>query len=270
MARPDCIELGEGSDLVRIPILYEDRSALAMDKPAGWMLVPFTWQYTQLNLPAAITSSIQAGDFWARSRNLKFLRNVHRLDADTTGILLWAKSIGAVKPYSELFKSRRMEKTYLAVVSGKPKVSTWSCHDPLGRDPQQVGRMRVDTREGQEAETHFRVIATHRGNTLVEARPTTGRTHQIRVHLLQAGHPILGDSLYAPAQGRLSPGSRPGAFPLALRAVELCYPNPFLRRRVQIRASVRDFLRAYGFPAGAWPGRPSGPPEGRGAREPDL
>ena len=93
MAKPNFIEL---PDCEPIPILFEDRSVLAIDKPRGWMLVPHSWQRTSFNLQAAITSSIAAGDFWARSRGLKFLKNVHRLDADTSGILLFAKSAGAV------------------------------------------------------------------------------------------------------------------------------------------------------------------------------
>src|SRR5262245_66179397 len=105
------------------------------------MLVPFSWQKTNRNLQAALTSSIAARDFWARSRNLRFLRFVHRLDAETTGILLFAKSPGAVKSYGELFESHRMEKVYLAVAQGVPKESQWICRLKLASDPRQVGRM---------------------------------------------------------------------------------------------------------------------------------
>src|SRR5438093_1089288 len=80
MAKTSYIELGSGE---QIPILYEDRSVIAIDKPRGWMLVPFSWQKTDLNLQAAITSAIAEGQFWARSRNLKLLQHVHRLDACT-------------------------------------------------------------------------------------------------------------------------------------------------------------------------------------------
>src|SRR6476659_2442701 len=124
MAKPDHMELPTGD---RIPILYEDRAVMAIDKPRGWMLVPFSWQRTSRNLQAALISSISARDFWARSRGLRFLRFVHRLDADTTGILLCGKSPGAVKTYGELFESRKMEKKYLAVVHGTPKQKEWTC-----------------------------------------------------------------------------------------------------------------------------------------------
>src|ERR1051325_10669812 len=109
MARPNSIPLG---DEVSIPILYEDRSVMAIDKPAGWMLVPYSWDKTGRNLQLAIHSSMLGGDFWARSRSLKFLKFVHRLDAETTGILLFAKSPGALNTFGDLFESRRMHKRY--------------------------------------------------------------------------------------------------------------------------------------------------------------
>ncbi len=137
MPKPSHIEL---PGVEPIPILYEDRAVLAIDKPRGWMLVPYSWQRTNWNLQAAIVSSISAGDFWSRARGLKFLKFVHRLDAETTGILLFAKSQGAVEVYSELFEDRRMEKTYLAVVHGSPKQTEWTCHLKLGPAPGQ-GRM---------------------------------------------------------------------------------------------------------------------------------
>jgi RluA family pseudouridine synthase len=249
MPRPNFIELGERRDAVRIPILYEDRSVLAVDKPAGWMLVPFNWQQTRWNLQAALTSSIRAGDFWARSRNLKFLRNIHRLDAETTGILLLGKSPGAVETFSDLFESRRMDKCYLAVVEGVPRRSEWVCEARLSAAPGQWGRVQVDPRHGKEAITRFRVIESRGHWTLVEARPLTGRTHQIRVHLCDAGHPIVGDELYGNPSGPPEPrrGAGRTLFPMGLRAVRLGYRDPFRRQPVEIRAPTTAFLEAFGF-----------------------
>ena len=129
--------------------------------------------------------------------------------------------------------------------------------------------MKVDSRHGKDAESHFRVLQKKRGIALVEARPMTGRTHQLRVHLAEAGLPVTGDDLYgreaaqAPrrsrgdearsSRGAESPhfgsrGNRYGSqLNLALRAVRLTYTDPFARRRVDIQAPVDDFLREYGF-----------------------
>jgi 23S rRNA pseudouridine1911/1915/1917 synthase len=233
--KPDFIELPDGEP---IPILYEDRVVLAIDKPCGWMLVPEFWQNTSRNLQAAITSSVMAGDFWARSRGLKFLRHVHRLDADTSGVLLFAKSSGAMNVISDLFEGRRMEKTYLAIVTGAPKQAEWVCRLKLAPDPKQTGRIKVDSNFGKEAETHFKILGTRGPYTLVEARPVTGRTHQIRVHLAECGLPIVGDAWYGRLEGNL---------PLGLRAVRLAFVNPFTKRRVDVRAGQDAFLREFGF-----------------------
>jgi len=268
VAKPNSIEL-PGVD--PIAILYEDRSVLAIDKPRGWMLVPFSWQKTQRNLQAAIVSSIAAGDFWARSRGLKFLRFVHRLDADTSGVMLFAKSQGAVESYSELFESRQMEKTYLAAVHGEPRQKEWTCRLSLAPDPKRIGRIIVDAQEGKEAETSFqllqtidrsagvtRAVALHTiratkpasatpprpaatgtlaRRSLIEAHPYTGRTHQIRVHLAESGCPCVGDMFYG----------KPDKCELGLRAVRLAYSDPFTRKRIEVRAPVDGFCREYGF-----------------------
>lgn len=238
LAKTPFIELGHGANAERIPILHEDRSVIAIDKPRGWMLVPFTWQRTNRNLQAAIQSSIGAGAFWARSRHLRFLRFIHRLDADTTGILLFGRSPGAVNGLAALFESRRMSKRYLAVVRSPVPAAEWVCRLKLDKDPSEIGRMRADRTRGKDAETEFRVLAANPDWTLVEARPLTGRTHQIRVHLASAGCPVVGDEMYGGGTD----------VPLALRSVELAYTDPFTRRSVRIVAPEAEFRGEYGFP----------------------
>jgi RluA family pseudouridine synthase len=227
------IELFDGTC---VPILYEDRSVLAIDKPAGWLLVPEHWKNTSRNLQRELMISLGAGEYWARSRNLKYIRFVHRLDAETSGVLLLAKSAGALTALSRLFETRLVRKTYLAVVNGIPKEAAWECRLKIDEEPGAKGQMRVDERHGKEAQTAFRVLESREGQALIEAKPVTGRTHQIRVHLAAAGHPVLGDQIYGGPRGDF-----------ALRAVELSYTDPFQKRPVRVTARTDEFLRRFHF-----------------------
>jgi 23S rRNA pseudouridine1911/1915/1917 synthase len=256
VAAPQQIELGDGTI---IPVVYEDRSVLAIDKPSGWMLAPNSWDRTGRNLQRALESSLSRRPYWARCRNLKFLRFIHRLDAGTSGILLLAKSRGAMQAYSRLFETRQVEKVYLAVVHGIPTQSHWNCDLEIVASSPASGRMRLITEtqsrqkrrtksaihDGQsaprQAETWFRVIKAGHETALVEARPLTGRTHQIRLHLAAAGHPVCGDELY----GSSSSGGASAS--LALRAIFLAFRDPFTRRAVRIEAPFFEFVRSFGF-----------------------
>src|SRR2546422_2491315 len=234
VARTQNIELPDGTT---IPVLYEDRSVIAIDKPAGWMLIPYKWDKTDRNLHLAIDSSIRAGDYWARSRNLKYLRHVHRLDADTSGILLLARSPGALRTFGRLFEARRMKKQYLAVTQGIPREKSWCCRAKIAVDSKQIGRMKIDLRKGKETETHFRVIEVGDQTALIEAEPLTGRTHQIRLHLATSGLPVVGDSLYGKRVAATVNHPTGGSdTPLALRAVALAYFDPFRKKNVRIQA----------------------------------
>ena len=242
MAKPDHVLL---PNKLRIPILYEDRSVFAIDKPTGWMLAPDEWTKTGRNLQLALVSSVQGGDFWAKSRGLKFLKFVHRLDADTTGVTVFVKHQGLIQPYSMLFQERAVRKHYLAVVDGVPESDSWKCELPIGVVSGQKGRMRIDKKDGKEARTDFKLLATHEGRSLVFAEPFTGRTHQIRIHLAADGLKIVGDPIYGDAAPH---GRDPGNdYPMALRAIGLAYRDPFQKKPIRIRAPHAAFCEAYGF-----------------------
>ncbi len=259
MGKPKNIEFVNG---LVIPILYEDRSVMAIDKPPGWLLAPDSWENTARNLQLALNSSIQAREYWAQSRNIKFLRYVHRLDADTSGVLLLAKSMGAVTAYTELFETRSVEKVYLSVVQGVPRQKEWTSRAMLAPQPGAVGRMIVDNQNGKDAETHFKVLATRENSALVEAHPTTGRTHQIRVHLADSGYPVVNDPLYGPNAAKPAKGF----VRLALRAVKINYPDPFLKRRIYINAPAEEFVREFGYKPSDLPARPVKPASEREAK----
>lgn len=250
MWREPWIELGRGRGRVSIPIVYEDRQCLVVDKPTGWLLAPAHWDRTSRNLTAALMAAIQAGAPWARARQLKFLRFVHRLDAETTGLVLMVKQRALLDAYTDLFEQRQVEKVYLAVVNRPPIQTEWTAAQKIAPVPGRPGFMRVDERRGKPAETHFRVLARHPHFTLVEARPVTGRTHQIRVHLAAAGCPVAGDELYGGQPPTPAAGEH---FPLALRAVYLAFQQPYTRQTVQVTASTAEFLAAFGFATFKWP-----------------
>lgn len=246
MAKPREIDLPDGT---LVQVIYEDRSVMVLDKPTGWLVAPDDWIRTGRNLFLALREGMDRSDWWAASRNLHFLRFVHRLDAETSGLLLCVKSEGAMGAYSRLFAERDVEKVYLAVVDSPPPSETWTRQDPLGPDESRPGRQRVDTEAGREAETTFRVLAQAGNRSLVEARPVTGRTHQIRIHLLASGCPVLGDDLYG----------HPSRTGMGLRAVGLSYTDPFRENRIRIQAPTEDFCVHFGFSktaAGPPPRRP--------------
>jgi 23S rRNA pseudouridine1911/1915/1917 synthase len=183
-------------------IIYEDDSLLVLEKPAGWIVNDAT---TTSNQP-----TIQN---WLR-RNFQFpisndqlLRNgiVHRLDKETSGILLVAKTKEAFEKLQQEFKERKVEKTYTALVHGKvspPLGGDGIIEVPVGRLPWRRDRFGV-LPGGRKAETRYRVISnikfpiTNEKFTLLELKPKTGRTHQIRIHLKYIGHPIVADDFYA-------------------------------------------------------------------------
>ncbi|MBN8247185.1 MAG: hypothetical protein J0L84_07045, partial [Verrucomicrobia bacterium] len=146
MAKPRAIELPDGT---MVEVVFEDRSVLILDKPAGWLVAPEDWEQTARNLVRTLAAGIHVGEWWAQSRNLRSLRFVHRLDAETSGLLMAVKNEGAVAAYSRLFAGRAIEKRYLAVVEGTPPSDAWTRHDPLGPEPGRPERNRVDPQAGR-------------------------------------------------------------------------------------------------------------------------
>lgn len=226
---------------LRIPILYEDRAILAIDKPVGWQLAPEYAKRIAQNLHALLMGSVVAGDPWARSRGIRFVRYVHRLDAPTSGVLLLARNKGAVAPLSRCFSHGGARKVYLAAVKGTPDREEWTSRLALLPLNKKTGKVAPNKREGKPAETRFQLIAREKDCSLIACEPITGRTHQIRVHLAEAGLPIIGDPLYLPSKN-IKPADL-----LGLRAVSLSLQHPFTRKQVHIDAPWIAFAKSFGF-----------------------
>jgi 23S rRNA pseudouridine1911/1915/1917 synthase len=167
-------------------VLYEDERMIAVDKPAGMLVHPsggrFVWSLIALVRLA---------------RPGLHLHLVHRLDRDTSGVVVLAKDPEANRLLKEAFHQQASDKVYWAICRGTPRWDTLLVDAPIGDDTDSAVRVRMGIRPGgQEARTRLFVLARWRDRALVAAHPRTGRTHQIRLHLEHAGHPILGDRLY--------------------------------------------------------------------------
>ena len=222
-------EISLAPERIDFEILYEDEHLIAINKPAGLVThpAPGHWSGTFVNGLLFHCQTLQP-DGTLRPGI------VHRLDKETSGVLVAAKTSVAHAKLIELFASRKVEKSYLAICVGKPAAGRVSA--PIGRHPKLRKQMAV-VESGKEAITDIEVLAGEEWLTLVRARPYTGRTHQIRVHLKHLGAPVLGDKLYGKADTERH----------MLHAHKLALPHPITQVRLELEAPLpQDFL-AYKF-----------------------
>ena len=179
-------------------VLYEDAELIVLDKPAGLVVHPAPG-HPDRTLVNALLAHCGAGLTGIGGERRPGI--VHRLDKDTSGLMVAAKTQGAHEGLVRAFAARRVERAYLAVVWGVPEPRTGEIEGNIGRSPRNRKKMAVLTRGGRPARTRYRVVETLAGGraSLVECRLMSGRTHQIRVHLSARGHPLLGDPLYGRA-----------------------------------------------------------------------
>jgi 23S rRNA pseudouridine1911/1915/1917 synthase len=206
--------LAEPMDLT---VLYEDDALVVIDKPPGMVVHPGSGQ-TGGTLAAGLLyrypelDGVGAADRWGL---------VHRLDKDTSGAILVARTQGAFEALTQQLRERKISREYLALVEGVLKPPTGTIDAPIGRDPNTPTRRAV-IREGKHARTHYRLIENFDERDLAYVRVTleTGRTHQIRVHFAAIGHPVVGDPSYgSPREAGLSPR-------IFLHAGELRFQHP--------------------------------------------
>lgn len=229
--------------------MYEDDFLLALDKPSGLLTSPDRYDPERPNLMKLLHAGIAEQKPWARERNLAYLSNAHRLDFETSGIILLAKTKAALVALANMFGAEKPLKQYTALVSGTPPAERFELDAPLGPHPVKLGVMRVDRKGGKKAKTRFEVVEhfAHFGFALLKCEPLTGRTHQIRVHAAHAGLKIVGDSLYGgkplwlsrlKKDYRLKPGreERPLISRVALHAERLQLAHPVDGQQVTITA----------------------------------
>ncbi len=249
-----------------VPVLFEDEYLLAVDKPSGLLSSPDRYDPERPNLMKLLHAGIAEAKPWARERGLSYLMNAHRLDFETSGVMLLAKSKPVLVTLANLFGSEKPNKRYVGLVQGTPDEERFTVDAPLAPHPIRVGTVRVDPKHGKRARTVFEVQERFSRWTLLRCEPLTGRTHQIRVHLRYIGLPLVGDELYAGKPlwlSRLKPSfrlkpnktERPLMSRVALHAEELVLPHPVTGQDVRISAPwpkdltvAVKYLRRYAMP----------------------
>ncbi|HNQ90398.1 MAG TPA: pseudouridine synthase [Verrucomicrobiota bacterium] len=242
-----------------LPVLFEDAEVLVLDKPASLLTVPDKEDPERPDLMGLLHEAVRAGASWARARGLEFVANVHRLDGDTTGALLLAKSKSALAALTDQLGAEKPSREYAALVQGVPAEPAFSVEAPIAPHPVRPGVMRVDGRRGKKAKTGFEVLERFAGYALLRCRPLTDRKHQIRVHLRQAGFPLAGDPCYGGRPlllSRLKPGyrfkrdtdERPLLGRVALHGSALSFRHPGTGEQVRIEAPwPKDFRVALKY-----------------------
>lgn len=269
----------EGAPPPMPPILYEDEHLMAVDKPAGLLMhaVGQRWSYSVVGLARDARPDC-AVDL------------AHRLDRETSGVVVLVKSVEANRRMRDLFQDRYISKTYQAIVRGQPDWQTHACDAPLGSihpkeegvvtsgKPETVELRQGHVPDGSAARTGFEVRARMGELALVECYPETGRTHQIRAHLECLGFPILGDKLYGQPDDvflealRQGPTARVRAalrFPRhCLHARSIAFPHPFTGQTLKVTAPLAADMQA--IVDGAAPSWPDPDDAAPGAEAPDA
>jgi 23S rRNA pseudouridine1911/1915/1917 synthase len=213
-----------------LPIPYEDEHLLVVDKPAGLVVHPAPGNETGTLAQGLVAAGAEGGEEERPGI-------VHRLDRDTSGLLVVARSQEAYDRLQELIRRREVEREYLALVVGRPRSRSGTIDAPLGRDRHDRLRHSLDTDTPREAVTHFEVEELLPRRALLRVRLGTGRTHQIRVHLAAIELPVAGDPVYG------VPGDL-GLERQFLHAARLAFPHPFTGARVEVDSPLPAELAA--------------------------
>ncbi len=214
-----------GSELA-IPLAFSDEHVIVVDKPAGVVTHPAPGVIGPTLVAALRNLGLRGGDDEQRPGV------IHRLDRDTSGLLVMTRSDEAYAALGEQMRARQIEREYVALVRGRPPSRRGTIDAPIGRDRNDVGRMAVGGRAERPAVTHFELAEPLVGASLLHLKLETGRTHQIRVHLAAIGHPVIGDPLYG------VPGGQIGLRRQFLHAARLAFAHPVDGRRMELTSDL--------------------------------
>ena len=227
---------------IPLPVIYEDESILVVDKPTGMVVHPAAGHHQGTMVNAILFHCRDLSGIGGVLRP----GIVHRLDKDTSGLMIVAKSDRAHQVLTDQFRKRQIQKTYQALVYGNMKGDQGFIDLPVGRHPVDRKKMSTCSRRGKEAMTHWRVCERYGEATLLHLNIETGRTHQIRVHLNAIGHPVVGDSVYGGTKRVHTIGdpvlrsALKGIKRQALHAAHLCFNHPITGNLMTFSSSLPE------------------------------
>ena len=247
MSAPVKLSSSATKEFWEIPVLFEDEHLLALDKPAGLPVSSDPDHPERPSLMKLLHDGIAAGKPWARERNLSYLNNAHRLDAETSGVILLAKNKPSHVALADSFGTDKPVRKFVALAWGNPPAKNFAVDAKLAPHPLRIGQMRADPDNGKKAHTDFEVLEQFSDWCLLRCSPLTERVHQVRVHLKHEGFVIVGDELYGGKKLWLSrlkrdfhlkPGreERPLIARTALHLEELSLPHPVTNEPVNIKS----------------------------------
>lgn len=230
---PEAKESGLVAQDIPVEIVYEDSDIIVVNKPKGMVVHPANGNPdgTLVNAIMNICKDSLSGIGGEIRPGI-----VHRLDKNTSGLLIVAKNDNAHIKMSEQIKNREVKKIYIALVRGVIAENEATINMPIARSKKDRKKMAVD-RDGKEAITHFRVLKRYNNYTLLELKIDTGRTHQIRVHMSQIGHPVIGDDVYSNGKNEF------GVEGQMLHAKSLDFKHPITGKAIHLEADIPEYFK---------------------------
>ena len=229
---PDPVEASPQAEEIPLTVLFEDRDLIVINKPAGLVVHPAAGNETGTLVNALLHHCKDLAGIGGEKRP----GIVHRLDKDTSGIMVIAKNEAAMNALAHQFKERETEKEYLAIVRGIPAPSRGTVNTTIGRHPVHRKKMAVNVRSGREAVSHYEVLETFGEAALVRVKIETGRTHQIRVHMAHINHPVIGDGVYGRSFHLKAPRQM-------LHAAKLSLTHPGTGKRIAFEAPLPEDMQ---------------------------
>lgn len=229
---PEAKETKLKAQEIPLDIIYEDSDIIVINKPKGMVVHPANGNYTGTLVNALL---YRCKDSLSGIGGEKRPGIVHRLDKDTSGVLIVAKCDKAHLNISEQIKNHKVKKTYIALVKGIVKDNEATIDMPIGRSKKDRKKMDID-KNGKNAITHFKVLKRYQGYTLLKVNIETGRTHQIRVHLSTIGYPIVGDGVYSNGKNEFNVEGQ------MLHAESIEFVHPITGEKMKIEATLPEYF----------------------------